>query len=401
MSTARPGKNPLVTALKREWSWILGNRWALFMVFGFPLIVLGLPALVFTPSIIVDIPVAVVDEDQSEISRQIIRKVAASGTVRLQDKALNLFEAEQSMRRGKIYAIIYIPFDTARNIHHDLGGTVFVYFNQAYYTVGSLAQRAIGSAVAAVNADLSGAAQSTLHAGQAPTSPSVPVKVQAITLFNPQLSFEQSLVSVIHPAVLHLLALCMMIYALGRELEALPDGWPANQPLLSSLVGKMLPYVLIYTAWGALSLIWLFAIRGYTLNGTLWIVVLAFGLMISAYAAIATVFVAGARSLDRALSMGSLFAGPALAYGDVLFPVAGASWFVRFWSLLMPYTVYMRLQLQQTQMGASLRDALPGLGALLLYLMVLIPLGYLMMRHLVIKPCHAKSAGKLAEAPSA
>jgi len=367
-------------AWRHEWHWLFHSRWGIFMTVGLPLIVVGIIAWIFSPGLMTRLPIAVIDADHSEISRLLIRRLEAAEVIDIVAEPVDLLEAQRWMRRGKIYAIVYVPRDTAKDVAQGLGGKIFVYFNQAYYSVGSQLRKGADDAISAVNGVLAGAARDQSRAGESPDSAESPVKVQAITLFNPTVNFEQSLEAVIHPAILHLLALCTMVYAIGRERDRGLRYWPCAGSLYGSLGGKLLPYILIYTCWCALSLLWLYGIRGFSPLGNPYIVVTGQLLMMSAYAAFAILFVALGDTTTQALSFGSLFAGPALAYGNVLFPVINTPLFVRFWSLVMPYTTYIRLQVQQLEMGAPLRDALPLLMRLLAFIVILTPLATLLLR---------------------
>ena len=71
------------------------------------------------------------------------------------------------------------------------------------------------------------------------------------------------------------------------------------------------------------------------------------------------------RSLRTALSGAGFFAAPAFAFSGVAFPLAGMPASARAWAEAMPYTHYIRLQIEQLQMGAPLRTSVSTVVALM------------------------------------
>ncbi|HNP34329.1 MAG TPA: ABC transporter permease, partial [Woeseiaceae bacterium] len=104
-------------------------------------------------------------------------------------------------------------------------------------------------------------------------------------------------------------------------------------------------------------------------GGAAWLM-LGQALMYLAYAAIALLFVAFTRNMASALSLAGLYAGTSLAFSGATFPLQGAPWFTRFWSELLPFTAYLKLQAQQLDMGSSLAVSVWPLSVLLLFVLI-------------------------------
>ena len=77
-------------------------------------------------------------------------------------------------------------------------------------------------------------------------------------------SYEHFLLGLLFPALLHLAACPAMVGALGRELRDGSAGtWLAEAAIARRRwPAKLAPYLLLFTAYGTLSLLWLAAIRG-------------------------------------------------------------------------------------------------------------------------------------------
>lgn len=363
-----PAPSTLTRTWWREWRHIADSRWDRFLLLGFPLILVVVIAWIFMPSVATRLPVAIIDHDLSPVSRALVRRIDATSAARVVLVTSDDEQAQALFRRADAYAVLTIPENTERDIHRGLGAKVYLYFNDSFYSSGNQVRRAIDAAIQSYAGELSGARLVDKRAGQRPAAATSPLSVQAISLFNPQVSFEQALVSMVHPAVLHLLALCAMIGAVCRESdERRMDEWMGDGPVWAALAGKLLPYIAVYTAWNLIALAWLGGVRGWTVQGSVLLIALAQFLMYVAYGAFAVLFAGAAGETARALSAGSLFAGPSLAYANTLFPTIGAPLFVRVWTHTLPYTAYMRLQNQQWQMGSSVADSLPQVGTLLAF----------------------------------
>ena len=82
---------------------------------------LGYPLLyyyVYSTEVARDIPVAVVDESHSAISRSFIRKLDASPEAMVYARCADMSEARALMERGDVYGIVRIPDSFARDLRH-------------------------------------------------------------------------------------------------------------------------------------------------------------------------------------------------------------------------------------------------------------------------------------------
>ena len=71
---------------------------------------------IYLNEVVVNLPVAVVDESHCEASKRLIHKIDATPEIAVQYKALSMAEAEQLMRDHKVHAVFYIPRDYGTRI---------------------------------------------------------------------------------------------------------------------------------------------------------------------------------------------------------------------------------------------------------------------------------------------
>ena len=363
-----PGEAGFAASWRRELRTLRGNRADLLLVTVLPLLMLALMAWMFSPSVMRDVPIAVVDLDHSSDSRLLLRMLDASPGVRVASQPVDIDDARAQLRRLQVYAIVLVPRDVTRQSLRGQQGTVFAYYNATYMTTGQSAARDIGEAVAAWNARLL-RERMALQVGPGKLR-AAPIAVQSDILFNPARSYELFLLPLIFPAVLSLVLALAVAGSLGREIrDGTLRGWLGPTPW-PALAGKIAPYVLLFSVYGALGVGYLAWLRGDGIAGSVFLLMLGQPLFYLATAAYALFFVGITRDMGTALSAVGLSIGTALAFSSATFPVIDAPLFTRIWHLLLPLSAYIKLQTQQQFVGAPLAVTLWPLGTLLLMIIL-------------------------------
>ena len=154
-----------------------------------------------------------------------------------------------------------------------------------------------------------------------PALRAAPIAVQSDILYNPARSYELFLLPLIFPAVLSLVLALAVAGSLGREIRdgTLP-AWLGRAPW-AAIAGKVAPYILLFSVYGALGLGYLAWLRGDGVAGSVFLLLLAQPLFYLATAAYALFFVGVTRDMGTALSAVGLSIGTALAFSSATFPV--------------------------------------------------------------------------------
>lgn len=365
-------------AFRRECAHLARNRWDLAMVTLFPALAILIVAAMLIQGVPRALPVAIVDQDHSAFSRAVVRAVAAAPSVTIAERPADMPAAEALARSGTVWAILHIPSGASDGLARSQTPAIHIFYNASFLTIGASAASGLSGAMQEVIAERG---LDALHARGLPATRIHPPPVQVAILFNPQTSFEWYLQALIQPAVLHLLTACVAVMALGRELEgrSLARWKRETGGGLAALAGKFAPYLLLLGIWGAVWMIWLLGVRGWTMGGSLTLTLAAQILLFAGTAAISILLVVAVRKPSVAFSASALYAGSALAYSGGTLPVEGGSLFARGWSQALPFTHYLRLQMDQF-LGTPIAGTLPGLLALGLYLVVPLALALLLLR---------------------
>lgn len=345
-------------AAAREIRFLGSSRTDAVFVTVFPILLVAVLAWQLAGSVIRELPVAVVDLDHSEASRSLLRHLDASPGLRVAVQPGSLDEAWSAVRSLRAYAVVFVPEGMQRDRLKGGAGTIFGYYNASYLTAGQGAARDIGDAVAAFNRRMM-TEDVAMHSRDGPVR-GPPLAVHASILFNAPRSFERFLLSILFPAVLSLVACLAMTAALGREVRdgSLAAWLSQSAHPAASIVGKLLPYALLFTLYGILGLAYLAQVRGHGLAGSAGLMVLGQVLLFAACAGIALLFVGLTRDMGTSLSLVGLYVGTAMAFSGATFPVFDAPLFTRAWNALLPLTAYVDLQAQQVYRGAPSADSL-------------------------------------------
>jgi len=162
-------------AFAGEWRRVLGNRGAFMLLVAAPLVYGAYYPQPFLNQILRKIPIAVVDNDLSDLSRRIVQTLDASGAVQVVARAETLAEARTALDRGEAFAVVGIPPETERDVLKGTTVHIPIYADATYLfifrTMGSgiaVALNTLSSELAAGGARTDG---SLVKAALAATSP--------------------------------------------------------------------------------------------------------------------------------------------------------------------------------------------------------------------------------------
>ncbi len=338
----------------------------MFMLAPFPLLLFALLAVVFQLGLPRDLPIVVVDQDRSTLSRQMVRVVDATPEVMVADKAGTLADGRLLLLSGKAYAVVLIPSRTERDVLAGRRPEVVLFYNNQYMTPGSLVARSVGGALGTVAAGISIEARVARGADvESATQAVTPIPVRQSALFNPSLEYVQFLLAAVMPTVLQIFIGASAALSFSRDrqgIAGLGRSLRLGGTLLRTAAGKFAPYTFAYllVLWGADAL--LFGPMGARFGGSLAFHI-AYGLvfvlasqMLGAAAALL------ARDTVSALAAVGVITGPAFGFTGITFPRLSMNGFSDVWANLLPVTHYLELRTDNILRSAPLDISLPAFG---------------------------------------
>ena len=100
----------------RELNILRKNRIYGFCMIVFPVLLVIFFTTMLDDGIPQDLPIGVVDQDNSATSRGLVRNLDAMQNSRVVYRFANVTEARNAMQEGKVYAYLYIPEGTAAKL---------------------------------------------------------------------------------------------------------------------------------------------------------------------------------------------------------------------------------------------------------------------------------------------
>ena len=236
--------------MTKEFRVVFHDAGVMLFFFALPLLYPITYTLIYNPEIVSDMPVAIVDQSQTVASRELIRKLDATQSMKIYTQTLTLDQARALMYEHKVQAIFVIPRDYARKIGRMEQAHVEAYCNMALL----LRYRAIFASCTDIQIDL--AQEITAErAGAAGLSGSttMPIETHQNLMGDP----TQGFASFVMPGVIILIlqqSMLLGITLIGgtrRERRTLYGGYDPVEGdcpgASATVIGRALCYVLCYT----------------------------------------------------------------------------------------------------------------------------------------------------------
>ena len=366
----------LRAVLVRELLHLRREPWDLALLLWFPVASLALLLWMFSTGIPTGLPIAVVDEDHSTASRELIRRMASTRGLAVAVEAPSLDAAQPAVRSGEVYGVVHIPANWERDGLRHTPQPVVLYGNAQFSLVAGVVGGDVRAAVSSMGIDSALASEARFGGGLAQAALRLGgVQADLRTLFNPSLSYEAYFAGMLLPVALHLFCVIAAVSALGREFRNRSvDAWlqAAGGSLARALLGKLAPVAAVYLLL-ALAVVATFAgWRGWPPAGSLglWMVAIAVLMLVSI--AIAILLVGLTVNLRNALSLTGIYVATGLAFSGFSYPRAAMGEAAQWWGGLLPYTHYLPVQ-QGQWLGAAPASAWAQ-GMLPLWLFIAVPL---------------------------
>ena len=337
------------------------NRGVLFVTVFMP--VLQLMLFGFLDQTVHGVPTVVVDQDRSEQSRELMDKLRATDTFRIDRITTDPEAARTAIISGKASVAVVIPPD-----YHDLrargaAAKILVLIDGSDSTVSAGTLAAINGIVADEN--------TKLFAQQARD---LPLSAQPIILFNPESRTANFIIPGLVAILMQMIAVMLASGSIVREREKGTMEQLMVTPVhpLGLMLGKVAPYLVLGLGETALILTimrWVFAVP---IQGSL---VFLFGIMIVYLAALLAfgLFISvRAKTEMEAMQSAQMAVLPSIFLSGYIFPISGMPVVLQWISQVLPAT-----HMVAVMRGIVLRDAGPGemaahVGALVAFAVALV-----------------------------
>ena len=335
-------------------------------IYGFCMVLFPLFALLFFTSLMddglpQDMPVGIVDLDNTSTSRSLVRRLDAFQNSAVVASYPSVAEARRAIQENRIYAFLYIPEGTTEKLLSARRPKVSYYYTLTSLTGGSLVMKDLKTIATLGSA---GVGQATLRA-KGFTDKQIqtflqPIRIDLHQIANPWGNYNMYLSTVFVPGIMMLFIFLISAYSLGMELKFdRGKEWihMADGNAVVAILGKFLPQAVVFLALIFSYEYYIYEVLEFPLQGSVWMIVLL--AVLEVFSSIGFgIFAFGLMpSLRMSMSVCSLWAMLGFSLAGSAYPLMGMDEPIQALSWLFPLRHYYMLYQMTVFNGYPLIDA--------------------------------------------
>ena len=370
----------LAAVYLREMRRIFHTPYMVAIYFIVPTLLFGLFTSIYLKQFVHHVPVAIFDEDHSELSRKITLFLQSSPTIHIESYAHSVDDLSKLMRSNTVHGAVHFPKDMQKDLQKGRQVTVDMYRDGAGILYAGLLQKALSQVLLTTNAGVvlarseksgNGTAFSKVFAN--------PIRLNKSILYNSSYNYQNYLVPGLTTVTIQMILIMIAVLLINTEIQ---EGsfknlvTTANGSPMAILLGKLLAhytislYLLLFVFMALFPLIELPSratfLPLFLLYSLFSLASLSMGMALSSFEH--DQLVAG----DLAL----FYTAPAFVFSGYTFPLWALPWFDQIYAKIIPYTFFSEGLLQTYQQGVSLSSVTPLLLPLAAFMLVGIPASY-------------------------
>lgn len=243
--------NRLTTLFKREIKIFMHRPLMLFCIIIAPVLCTVFFTSLMQDGLPTNLPAGLVDEDDTQITRTIVRTIDAMQETRFTHRYSTFTEARKAMQRGEIYAFFYIPQGTTEKALASKQPKISFYTNESYLVPGSLLMKDLRTM-----SEMAGLAltRETLYAKGLTDRQAMgilqPIVIESHPLKNSCLDYSVYLNNILLPGIFILLIMLTTTYTIGMEWKSeTQKEWYklADTSVSTALSGKLLLQTIFFS----------------------------------------------------------------------------------------------------------------------------------------------------------
>ena len=354
----------LLNVFRRELRRMTSRRIYFASCIVLPLFSLVFMATIFGHGQMENLPVGVVDADQTSLSRSIVRMVDATPELQVTKQYANETEARKAIQRKEIYGYLLIPSGIK---------SLCYYYHNAMLSVGGELHSTFETilkqvSVTPIVTEAVGLGESQTNI----TSFLIPVSEEERVSYNPNRNYAIYLSQPFFFVFLQVLLLLVTTYALGSESKfGTSREWlqMAKGNIGIAVIGKLLPYTFIFMIMGVLANVVFFNWMKMTLPCSLWVMNGITILFILATQALALLLYAIFPVLSLIISVVSMVGSLGATLSGVTFPVNFMDTPVYWASFLFPIRHFVEVVQSLLYLRGTFSNYWTNLVVLLLFIL--------------------------------
>ncbi|AMD84230.1 ABC-2 type transport system permease protein [Capnocytophaga haemolytica] len=238
-------------AMRWELKFIFRDKSVFFSFVVSAILVAFAYTYLYSSEVLEDLPIGVIDEDNTATSRQLLRMIDATSQAQIRASYTTTEEAGEAFQRGDVRGVVIIPRDFGRNLQRGEQPTLSVYADGSYMLYYKQVVTAVKLSATYMSAGVR--IKKISAQGKLPTqarSEVSPVSAKVVNLYNPSGGYATALI----PVVLIIVFQTTMLTAVGmlggtmREEKKLHRIYPDSDSFFGAMpivMGKATAYLLL------------------------------------------------------------------------------------------------------------------------------------------------------------
>ena len=346
------------------------------MIYAFCMVVFPLLAVLFFTTVLrdglpQDLPIGVVDADNTATSRALVRTLDGMQSSRVTIRFASPTEARCAMQENKIYAYLYIPKGTSAKLVAGRQPKISYYYTMTCLSAGSMASKDLKTLGILGSAAVGKAKLSAIGMSEDQIMTTLqPVRIDAHQIANPETSYNVYLSTVLVPGIIMLFMALLSAYSLGMELKFdTGKDWLARADgnIVVAILGKYLVHAVIFLLVIFLFQYYIYNILHFPRLGDTWSIVRLCLLQVIASLGFGIFAFGLMPSLRMSMSISSLWFVLSISMCGSAFPVMAMDTPLQSMSWLFPLRHYYMLYQITVLNGFPVIDAWFHLVALIAF----------------------------------
>lgn len=364
---------------RREIGLLRSNPIYLFCMVIFPILVVVFFTSLMDEGQPEDMPVGVVDLDNTSTTRSMIRHLDAFQTTKVTAHYTNINEARKAIQNNEIYAFLYFPKNTTADLIASRQPKISFYYSNACITSGSLIFKDLKTISTLGSAGVAMAKLSALGKTEREIKTFLqPITIDLHAIGNPTSNYSVYLSTSLIPACITLFIFLITAYSIGTEQKfGRAKEWldMADQNILVALAGKLLPQLIIFSTIMCAYLVYIYGWLDFPHASSV-AAIMALGIMtVLACQGFGTAMFGLAPSLRMSMSICSLWAALSFSVMGSTFPVSAMDAPIQALANMFPMRHYFHIYQTCIFSDGDFSAAWPNILALALF--ALLPLPFL------------------------
>jgi len=340
----------------------------------FPILTILFFGSLFKEGIPTKMPIAIVDLDNTAISRKIARNIDVTPLSRVTALLQSETEAMSQLRSGDIYGFVILPRNFQSDILSSKQPVVSYYYHNGLLIAGGLMQNDLTLILHTLSSGINIQKREAMGQPEAFIMSQVqPIQVSTHQLFNPTANYSVYISTIVLPIMLQLFILMITVYAIGIEIkERSSREWLklSNKSIVIAITGKLLPYTIVFFIVMMFQNFMLYKVMQIPVQtGIGWLMASSL-LFVLAYQAIG-VFCIGLLPLMRhSLNLAAFYGILALTLCGFSFPIESMPSVFQCWAAGFPVRHFMHIFQSQILAGFELKYSIISYGYLMLFLLL-------------------------------